>query len=142
LGVFKAAEKGLIWGLFHRTEEAVTALGELDPEDFEHLAAREVFEVARSLQSRPPELLPSELLQRLNTVNAQLVTGIAGEEAAPVTGLVECVRLLKRLRCERERAVIQREIDRLQSLGSTHGTEIDLLLTQKRTLAQRIEDLI
>ena len=44
--------------------------------------------------------------------------------------------------CERERAAIQREIDRLQGLGSgQHGSEINLLLNQKRTLARRIEEL-
>jgi hypothetical protein len=77
-------------------------------------------------------------------MNAQLVTGIAGEETAPVAGpgdLVECARILKRLRWERERAAIQREIDRLQELGSAqHGDEINLLLNQKRTLALRIEE--
>ena len=31
---------------------------------------------------------------------------------------LDCVRALKRLRCERERAAIQREIDRLQELGA------------------------
>ena len=78
-------------------------------------------------------------------MSAQLVTSIAGEEAAPVSGphhLAACVRILKRLRCERERADIQREIDRLQGLGSSeHGDQINLLLNQKRHLAQRIEEL-
>ena len=78
-------------------------------------------------------------------MSAQLVTGIAGEDTAPVVGpgdLSECARILKRLRCERERAAVQREIDRLQGLGvSTHGDEINVLLNQKRTLAQRIEEL-
>ena len=67
------------------------------------------------------------------------------KDTAPVTGpgdLTECARILKRLRCERERAAIQREIDRLQGLGLTqHGDEINLLVNQKRTLAQRIEEL-
>ena len=111
----------------------------------EYLAGREIFEVARELASQPHQLLPSELLRRLSTMNNQLVTGIAGEATAPVTGpgdLAECARILKRLRCERERAAIQREIDRLQGLGSsTHGDELDLLLNQKRNLAQRIEEL-
>jgi hypothetical protein len=141
----KPAEKGLIWGLFHKTEPALAALAELDLADLEHLAGREIFETVRELTSQPPELLPSELLRRLSTMNNELVTGIAGEATAPVTGpgdLAECARILKRLRCERERAAIQREIDRLQGLGSaTHGDELDLLLNQKRTLAQRIEEL-
>ena len=144
-GQLKPAERGLIWGLFHKTEEALAALAELEAPDLEHLAGREIFEMARELRSQPPELLPSELLRRLSTMNNQVVTGIAGEVAPPVSGpgdLVECARILKRLRCERDRAAIQREIDRLQGLGSgTHGDELDLLLNQKRTLAQRIEEL-
>ena len=144
-GQLKAAERGLIWGLFHKTTEAQAALAGLDSGDLEQLAGREVFELARSLHDQPADLLPSELLRRLSTMNAQLVTGIAGEDAAPVIGpgdLTECTRILKRLRCERERAAIQREIDRLQGLGlGQHGDAINLLLNQKRTLAQRIEEL-
>jgi DNA primase len=144
-GHLRAAERGLIWGLFHKTREAQAALAELGPDDLEQLAGREIFQVARELQDRPIELLPSELLRRLSTMNVQLVTGIAGEETSPVTGpgdLAECARIVKRLRCERERAAIQREIDRLQGLGpGQHGNEINLLLNQKRTLAQRIEEL-
>jgi len=144
-GQLKPAERGLIWGLFHKTDEARAALAGLDAGDLEHLAGREIFELARELSSEPAELLPSELLRRLSTMSVQLVTRIAGETTAPVTGpgdLAECARILKRMRCERERAAIQREIDRLQGLGSTtHGDELDLLLNQKRTLAQRIEEL-
>jgi DNA primase len=144
-GRLKPAERGLIWGLFHKTNEALAALVELDSADLEHLAGREVFEVARSLHGQPANLLPSELLRRLSTMSAQLATGIAGEDAAPVVGpgdLSECARILKRLRWERERAAVQREIDRLQGLGlGQHGEEMNLLLNQKRTLAQRIEEL-
>jgi hypothetical protein len=78
-------------------------------------------------------------------MNAQLVTAVADEEVPPVNvaaGWHECIRTLKRLRCERERAAIQREIDRLQELGfETRGNQIDELLNQKRILAQRIEEL-
>jgi DNA primase len=144
-GQLKPAERGLIWGLFHKTTEARAALDALESDDLDQLAGREVFELARSLHDQPADLLPSELLRRLSTMSAQLVTGIAGEDASPVTGpgdLTECARILKRLRCERERAALQREIDRLQGLGlGTHGDEINLLLNQKRTLAQRIEEL-
>ncbi|MGE5243846.1 MAG: DNA primase [Betaproteobacteria bacterium] len=141
-GTVKPAERGLIWGLFHRTAEALALVDLLEQEDLETLAAREVFEVARGLQAEPLDLLPSELLRRLSTMQAQLVTGIAGEPTPPATALGDCVRMLKRLRCERERAAVQREIDRLQGLGPAgHGEEIDVLLNQKRTLAQRIEEL-
>jgi DNA primase len=141
-GQLKPAERALIWGIFHRTEDAIRALAGLEAADLEHLAGLEVFEVARSLHDRPLDVIPSELLRRLSTMNAQLVTGIAGQEVAPAIGFEACASSLKRLRCERERAAIQREIDRLQGLGSTrHGDEINLLLNQKRSLAQRIEEL-
>lgn len=140
-GQLKPAERALVWGLVHRTTEAVAALEELEPGDLDGLGGREIFELARSLQGEPPDLLPSELIRRLSTMNAQLVTAIAGDSAAPVTALGECVRTLKRLRFDRERADIQREIDRLQQLGAPeHGREIVELWERKKALLHRIEN--
>jgi len=140
-GQLKQAEKALIWGLIHDTGIAMDALGELDEADLENLAGREILEMARSLQNLAPDLLPSALLQRLSTVNAQLVTSIAATAISPAPP-AECARALKRLRWERERAAIQREIDRLQQLGaSQHGREIDTLWQRKKDLLHRIEDL-
>jgi DNA primase len=136
-GELKQAEKALIWGLIHNTGEALGALGELDAADLEGLACRQVLEMARTLHDEPLDLLPSTLLQRLNTVNAQLVTSIAATATSPAPP-AECVRALKRLRWERERATIRREIDRLQELGAAeHGREIDAL--SQRLLAVAIE---
>jgi DNA primase len=141
LGQLKSAEKGLIWGLVHDTAAALTALAELDEDDLESLAGREVFRMARGLQATPTNLLPSTLLQRLSTVNAQLVTRLAASAAAPAPP-AECARALKRLRWERERAAIQREIDRLQELGAgQHDHEIDALWQRKLDLLHRIEAL-
>jgi DNA primase len=141
LGQLKQAETALIWGLIHDGPNAMGALGELEAEDLEGLAAREILEVARSLHDEAPEHLPSTLLQRLSTVNAQLVTRIAASATAPAPPLA-CVQAIKRLRCERERAAIQREIDRLQGLGATqHGHEIDHLWQRKKDLLHRIERL-
>jgi hypothetical protein len=140
-GQLKNAEKGLIWGLIHNTKEAFEALGELDGDDLEGLAGREIFEVARSLHGGPLDLIPSTLLQRLSTVNAQLVTSIAATTTSPAPP-VACARALKRLRWERERAAIQREIDRLQGLGAArHDQEIDALWARKKDLLHRIEEL-
>jgi len=140
-GQLKQAEKALIWGLVHNTGEALEALGELDDEDLEGLATREIFEVARSLHGEPMDLLPSGLLQRLSTVSAQLVTSIAATDTSTAPPGA-CARALKRLRWERERAAIQREIDRLQELGATqHGHEIDNLWQRKKDLLHRIEEL-
>jgi DNA primase len=138
-GQLKHAEKGLIWALVHNTAEALEALAALDADDLSPLAGREVFEVAQTLHAEPPDLLPSALLQRLSTVNAQLVTSIAAHDAAPAPA-AECAHALKRLRWERERAAIQREIDRLQELGAgQHGHEIDALWQKKIDLLHRIE---
>jgi len=137
----KHAEKALVWGLFHNTAEACEALGTLDEEDLAQLAGREIFELARNLHKEPVDGLPSALLQRLTTVNAQLVASIAAT-ASPAASPADCVRALKRLRCERERAAIQREIDRLQQLGATeHGHEINDLWQRKKDLLHRIEAL-
>jgi DNA primase len=139
-GQMKHAEKALIWGLFHNTVETVQALADLEPEDLEILAGREIFEVARSLHDQPPDLLPSALLQRLSTVHAQLVTSIVAHDVAPAPPGASA-HAIKRLRWERDRAAIQREIDRLQELGAgQHGREIDALWQKKKDLLHRIED--
>ena len=140
-GQLKHAEKALIWGLIHNTSAALEALAELDDEDLEDLAGRHILEMARSLHEEPLDLLPSTLLQRLSTVNAQLVTSIAATDVSQAPPAA-CVGALKRLRWERERAAIQREIDRLQELGATqHGREIDTLWQRKKDLLHRIEEL-
>jgi DNA primase len=140
-GQLKQAEKALIWALVHNTADACEALGQLDEEDLDNLAAREIFEVARSLHEEQADRLPSTLLQRLSTVNAQLVISLAASATSPAPA-AECARAIKRLRWERERAAIQREIDRLQQLGaSQHGHEIDNLWLRKKDLLHRIEEL-
>ena len=139
-GQMKHAEKALIWGLIHNTGDALHALAELDEEDLAILAGREIFEMARSLHDQPVDLLPSALLQRLSTVNAQLVTSIAAYDVPPAPAS-DSARAIKRLRWERDRAAIQREIDRLQELGAgQYGREIDALWQKKKDLLHRIED--
>jgi DNA primase len=140
-GQLKHAEKALIWGLVHNSEEALQALSHLDADDLSTLAGRDIFEVAQDLQGLPPSTIPTALLQRLSTVNAQLVTSIAATPIPPAPPL-DCARALKRLRWERERAAIQREIDRLQAMGAgQHGNEIDALWQKKKNLLLRIEEL-
>ena len=142
LGTLKDAEKALIWWLINRPDEAFGVLEDIDEADLENLATREVIQVARSLQNLAPELLPSTLIQRLSTVHAQLVTRIATGTAPPATVVMNCVRAFKALRFDRERAAIQREIDRLQQLGATqHGDEINDLWQRKKNLLHRIEEL-
>ena len=55
---------------------------------------------------------------------------------------MECARTLKKQRYERERAAVQREIDRLQRLGTdASNSEIDALLRKKNDLGLLIEQL-
>ena len=97
--------------------------------------------MARTLLDQPVNLLPSALLERLSTVNAQLVTRIAAS-SIPLAPALDCARGIKRMRWDRERAAIQREIDRLQELGAgQHGNEIDALWQRKIDLLHRIEKL-
>jgi hypothetical protein len=70
-----------------------------------------------------------------------LVTGIASETAAAAPPLA-CVHALKRLRYERERAEVQREIDQLQDQGGGgDARRLDELWQRKLQLVQRIESL-
>ena len=142
LGELKKAEKALIWWLIQRPEEARAVLDTLEDDDLRALAARRIFELARNLHGEPAERLPSALIQRLSSEDAQLVTTIASEPTPPVTQVHECVRAMKKLRFDDERAAVQREIDRLQQLGANqHGHEIDNLWQRKKDLLHRIEEL-
>jgi DNA primase len=141
-GQVTKAEKGLIWWLIHRAEPALEALRTLELDDLVNLASRSVLDLAQKLDENKG-FSPSVLLERLSMAEAQLVTGIASESEAPVHDVKECARTLKRLRYERERAAVQREIDRLQQLGAAlHGEQIDALWARKQALLQRIEGLV
>ena len=142
LGQVTKAEKGLIWWLIHRPPPALDALKTLDLADLEGLASRSVLDLALKLND-DRGFSPSVLLERLNAGEAQLVTGIASETEPHVHDAVECAHILKRLRYERERAVLQREIDRLQQeRGAELGDELQELLVRKYELVQRIDGLI
>ena len=141
-GQVRDAERGLLWWIVNHPAEAMTALEEVDPEDLEGLAAGEILEVARTLHPESPAHLPSGLLQRLSTMSAQLVTRVAAEKAPPALIVGECVRALKLIRWEREKALLQREIDRLQDSGADqYDREIDILWEKKKVLLQRIQGL-
>jgi DNA primase len=134
VGPVRDAERGLLWWLVNGPGEG---LKDLDPEDLQGLATQEILELACTLQRESPNHLPLGLLQRLSTMNAQLVTRVAAEKAPPALHVSECVRTLKLIRWEREKALLQREIDRLQDSGA--DGEIDALLKKKKDLLHRIE---
>ena len=118
------------------------ALEDLDEEDLDDLAAAPVFEVARSLQDQSSAAFPTALLERLNDRLAQQLTGPIAAEPAPPAPAVDCVRALKLLRYNRERAALQREIDGLRDDGSaTTAERIEQLYDRKVDLKRRIEQL-
>ena len=113
----------------------------LDPMDLKGLSAGSVLDLARKL-NEDRGFSPAALLERLTMAEANLVTAIASEREAHVHGAEGCVHVIRRMRCERERAAIQNEIDRLQEQGAAeHADEIDALLTRKRQLMQQMEAL-
>jgi DNA primase len=137
----KTAEKGVIWALLHTPQVGAAAVAELEPADLEGLAAAGILDQARALQEWPAGSLPSTLIERLNKGEVRLVEEI-GRQPHPPGDPHDCVRALKRLRYNRERAAVQREIDRLQEEGAAnHETEIVALWDRKKALLQQIEAL-
>ena len=139
-GSFKPAEKGLIWALMRQPTDGSAALGALEESDLDGLRGRAILELARSLGDWPLEALPAALLERLNDREAELVTAIAAEPKPPAPA-AECALALRRLRYERERAAVQREIARLQEQGEAQASEIDALWQRKKELLHRLEAL-
>ena len=140
LGQLRDAERALIWWLVNHPEVAVPELRAVEPLDLDQIAARPILELARTLQTGQPALFPSTLIQRLSNIEAQLVTRIASETQPPALQVTDCIRALKRVRCEREQSAIRQEIDRLQQAGRD-DTRIDGLLAEMSELAHRIEEL-
>ena len=141
-GQVKPAERGLIWALMRDPAAGVTAMAELDDQDLQGLAAQSIFLQARSLQEFPADSLPRTLIERLSKGEAGLVEEISRQPSAPA-GAPDCVKALKKLRVDRERADVQREIDELQEQGATRDeARINTLLVRMRVLSQRGESLM
>ena len=137
LGQVKVAERGLIWALVKDPDTAVAALAGLEADDLEGLATAGILRQARSLQGWAGGAIPAALVERLSTGEAALVQEIASQTGAPAEP-ADCVRTLRKQRYDRERARIQREIDRLQELeAGQYGDQLDELLRKKEAL-QRI----
>jgi len=140
LGQVKVAERGLIWALMKDPEAGLGALQELENEDLDGLATAGILRQARSLHGWPAAGIPGGLLERLSTGETALVRDIASQPGAPSEDAADCARTLKRLRYDRERAALQREIDRLQEDGAArHDAEIVALWERKKELLQRLE---
>ena len=141
LGQVKTAEKGLIWALLHRPDPGLDALSQLEEEDLTGLATQAILQQARSLQGTPSEALPATLLERLTRGEAGLVEEIGRPTSSPADP-ADCVKTLKKRRFDRERADVQRQIDRLQEEGAArYEDEIVTLWAKKQDLLRRIEAL-
>jgi DNA primase len=140
-GPLKPAERGLLWGLVHDAAGVRPLLEELEDQDLEQLAVSPVIQAARELHDVADSSFPSALIERLNDRLAEQVTAVAAEPAANAPAS-ECVRALKLLRYDRERAALQREIDRLRDDGSAQSvSQIEQLYDRKVHLKRRIEAL-
>jgi DNA primase len=140
MGEVRPAEKGLLWAILHEPQAAQAALAELEDKDFEGLAAGPVLRAAWSMAGWPPDAVTDSLIERLSTGEAALIAALRAQPGRPAPP-TECARALRRLRYERERAELQREIDRLQDLGPGHAGQIEALWTRKKDLSQRLDAL-
>jgi DNA primase len=138
----KAAERGLLWALLHAPDEARLALAALDPEDLEAIQSGGALEQARDLADTPAAQFQAAWLERLNDREAQWVTGIGTAAEGPAHSAEDCARTLKRLRFDREREALQREIARLQDEADDDAqARIAELSVRKIELKRRIEAL-
>ena len=141
LGEIKPAERALIWAVMRDSETGMAALADLEDDDLSGLATQAILQQARSLQGTPAEALPQTLLERLTKGEARVVEELGLPSSCPANP-ADCVRTLKKRRFDRERADVQREIDRLQEEGAArYEDEIVSLWTKKKVLLQRIEAL-
>jgi hypothetical protein len=102
----------------------------MDPSDFKGLMTENILATARDMNISPNDV-PSALMERLSTQEAQLLASVAAQRSAPVTLPDLCVVALKYVRLEREFAEVQRELNRLQELGEKGPI---LLTTLRRKL--------
>ena len=137
----KPAERHLLAALLQDPAEAMPALAELDEADLDGLSSGPILHLAREMADQAPEAVPGLLLERLKESEAQVLTAL-GATAEAVAAPIECARALRRLRYERERAAVQREIDQLQDRGMAgEAHRLDALLERKSALLVRIEAL-
>ncbi len=140
-GRIRDVERALLWWTVNSPAEALRALADVEAEDLEGLATRDILELARTSQPASPDRLPSGLLERLSTVQGQVLARVASEKAPPALIVTECVKTLKLIRCEREQGNLRREIDRLQRLGPPAAAQMNELLDRTITLGKQIEAL-
>jgi DNA primase len=135
-----ASERELIVAVLTQPAAAQAALLSLEDEALEGLRTSRLLRLARDLDVKDAEDLPSAFLGRLSEEERRWVTAQAASGAAAPPEA--CVRTLRLLRLDRERALIESEIDHLQERGGTAETaRIHALWARKLELVQQIEAL-
>jgi DNA primase len=133
----RKAEKGLIWTLVHQPSAALASLKQLETADLQGLSTENILKTARELDVRPEDV-PTTLMERLSTQEAELLAAVAAEPAPPAVLPDLCVVALKFVRLERELAEVQRELNRLQNMGDT-GANLLSLLDRKQRMVRALE---
>jgi len=136
-GNVRKAEKGLIWTLVHQPADAIAALRQLEADDLKGLSTENLLRTARELNVSPEDV-PTTLMERLSTQEAELLASVAAEPSPPAVLPDLCVVALKYVRLERELADVQRELNRLQNVGDTGPALMDLL-HQKQQMIRALE---
>lgn len=136
----KPAERDLLSALVRDPRPVVEALAELEEADLDGLTSAPILRAARAAASLGA-VVPSALLERLNEEEGRLLTSLAAAGGSPAPA-ADCVRALRVIRLQRERADVQRQIARLQELGATeYSGEIATLWERKKDLLLRLEAL-
>jgi DNA primase len=136
-GHIRKAEKGLIWTLVHQPAQALAAIHQLEADDLKGLSTENLLRTARELNVRAEDV-PTTLMERLSTQEAELLASVAAEPSPPAVLPDLCVVALKFVRLERQLAEVQRELNRLQSIGDTGPALMDLL-HQKQQMIRALE---
>jgi DNA primase len=136
-GHVRKAEKGLIWTLVHDPVGSMPWLSQLEDVDLKGLSTENILRTARELKVAPADV-PSALMERLSTEEARLLASVAAEPFPPAVLPDLCVLALKYVRLERELAEVQRELNRLQSVGDS-GPASTALLHRKQGMIRALE---
>ena len=136
-GHIRKAEKGLIWTLVHQPKDAIAALKSMENDDFKGLSTENLLRTARDLDIRAEDV-PTTLMERLSTQEAELLASVAAEPSPPAVLPELCVVALKYVRLERELADVQRELKRLQDQGDS-GNAVMALLDRKQRMIRVLE---
>ena len=112
-------------------------LNQLEPEDLKGLSTANILRTAQELTVRPEDV-PSALMERLSTQEAELLASVAAEPSPPAVLPDLCVVALKYVRLERELADVQRELKRLQDMGDS-GPASMVLLARKSQMMRALE---